>query len=113
MTAAKRNQIKATQPLNPWPGGIPQHASEDALRRAQAAEWRNQYVAFDYGERGRVAGLCVECEPIGNDADKGLPDFAVTVQSLKDSTKQVKVYLVANRCQFYTDLEEARRITNG
>lgn len=113
MTAAKRNRIKATKPLEPWPGGVPQHARVKALRFAQAAEWRNQYVAFDHAEQGRVVGLCVECEPIGNDAEKGLPDFAVTVQSLKDSTKRITVNAVANRCQFYTDLEEARRITNA
>jgi len=113
MSAARRNRIKATKPLEPWPGGVPQHASEAALRRAQAAEWRNQYVVFDYGERGRVAGLCVECEPLPRMEPDDIPDFAVTVQSLKDSTKQIKVYAVANRCQFYTDLEEARRITNA
>jgi hypothetical protein len=113
MSAAKQN-IKATKPLEPYdgPGAIPQPRNEAALRATQAAEHVGRYVAFDHDGK-RVVGQCVASEPSGKHAETGIPDFRVSVRSLRDENRSLRMQTVAQRCQFYDDLAEARRITEG
>ena len=105
MSAAARH--KATLPLEPFsgPGAVPQYATEAALRTAQARECVGRYVAFTHGQRGPLAGMCVACEPAGK--VNGIPDFGVSVRSLRDPANRCEVNAVANRCQFFDTAAEA------
>ena len=106
MSAAKNNRIKATKPLEPYdgPGAVPQYASEQQLRDAQAREWTGQFVAFDHNGQ-RVAGRCVNCRAIPRMEPDEIPDFAVVVESLKTAGKTIEVRLVRERCQFFENIE--------
>ena len=108
MTAAKNNRIKATKPLKPFdgPGAVPQYASEQQLRDAQAREWVGQFVVFDYAEVERSVGLCAECTAIPRMEPDDIPDFRVVVQSLK-TDKTAVTRLVSGRCKFYPTMEAA------
>lgn len=107
---SKKPQIKATKPLEPYdgPGAIPQHRDEAALRAAQASGKVGQYVAFTYPDGTRTVGLCVACAAQGKDGATGIPDFDVTVRSLRDKDFIVYANYVKDRCQFYGTAKEAR-----
>ena len=100
MSTAKH---KATRPLESVPYGIPQHASEQQLRDAQAQAWIGQFVTFDHDGK-RVSGKCVNCRSIPRMEPDEIPDFSVMVESLNTPGKTLEVRLVGARCQFYEEL---------
>ena len=107
MSAAK---IKATATLDPVSGpGIP----PDMPTREEWAAWmidcwRGYYVAFDHPKRFRAYGRFKSAAYVGEDDTHGLPDFDVSIESLRTG-EAVTVRLVASRAHFYQTEADARR----
>src|SRR6056297_784200 len=110
MSAAARKRIKATAPLEPVSGpGIP---PEMPTREEWAAWmidcWRGCYVAFEHPQHGRAYGRYKSGAYVGEDSAHGLPDFDVSVESLRTG-EAVTVRLVAAKAHFYQTEADARR----
>ena len=109
MSAAK-NRIKAKLPLLPYDG--PGTAPGKFKDRDDWAQWMERehigrFAAFDHAQHGRAYGRCTRCAYVGEDDAHGLPDFDVTVESLR-THDAVTVRLVAARVHFYTTEDDAK-----
>jgi len=72
------------------------------------SEMVGTYAAFDHPEHGRAYGRCTQCAYVGEDGAHGLPDFDVSIESLRTG-EAVTVRLVASRAHFYQTEADARR----
>ena len=110
MSAAAKNRIKATATLEPVSGpGIP----PDMPNREEWAAWmidcwRGYYVAFDHPQHGRAYGRFKSAQYVGKDDAYGLPDFDVSIESIRTG-EAVTVRLVAAKACFYQTEADARR----
>lgn len=111
MTAAKRNSIVATKPLEPYDGpetAPAKHATFKEHQAWQAGRWQGMLVAFDHPEHGRCIGRAKAVKPLGRDS-KGIPDYGVTVESLANPDNRIDVRMVSARCDFYGSEDEAKK----
>lgn len=100
--------ITTTTPLESARVGTPSAQTNlDVWVAKWAKEWTGMIAAFDHTEHGRAYGRCTACAYVGRDDTHGIPDFDVSIESLRTG-KALTVRLVAARCQFYTSVEAAK-----
>jgi len=66
------------------------------MRREQAESYIGKVWTFRYDGETRK-GTCTAAKYVGRDADKGIPDFAMTIRSLIDGTRTCRINLVEHQ----------------